>query len=159
MRITCVHFANLRQTLQLSIKPSGGCDEESEPSQKWERFVPGLISNKGAQPDCLQGSCHSSYTNGEETGSSVARLATIALNAMQFSVPPYYATNFLTIVHCDKFDEYFGHFPFLCLLKEIGCLAFFRWEQKLGSWWVGTIRAILSLWTYQADSCLAESTE
>lgn len=126
-------FANLRQTLQLSIKPSGGCDEESQLSPRWERFVPGLISNKGAQPDCLQGSRHSSYTNGELTRSSVARVDAIALSTMQFSVPPYYVTNILTTLYCNKFEEYFGHCPLLYLLQEIGCLAFFRWGQKLGS--------------------------
>lgn len=140
-----MHFANLCQTLQLSIKPSGGCGEESELSRRWERFVPGLISNKGAQPDCLQGSCHSSYTNGEQTRSSIATVETIALSAMQFSFPPYYnVTNVLTTVYCNKFDEYFGHCPLLCLLKEIGCLAFFMWGQKLGSQWDGTITAILT---------------
>jgi hypothetical protein len=108
-----VHFADLRQILQLSIKPSGGCDEESELSGRWERFVPGLISNKGAEPDCLQGSCHSSYTNGEQTRSSVARVEPIALNATRFSVPPYWATS-MTTVYCNKFDEYFGHCELLC---------------------------------------------
>lgn len=100
-------FANLRQTLQLSIKRSDGCDEESELSRRWERFVPGLISDKGEQPDCLQGSCHSSYTNGEQTRSSVARVEAIALSAMQLSVPPYWRRfiainlkNILNTAHC-----------------------------------------------------------
>jgi hypothetical protein len=99
-------FCESVPSLQLSIKPSGGCDEKSVLSRRWERFVPALISNKGAQPDCLQGSCHSSYTNGEQTRSSVARVETIALSAMQFSVPPYYVTNVLTTLYCNKFDEY-----------------------------------------------------
>jgi hypothetical protein len=103
-----VHFANLRQILQLSVKLSGGCDEESELSRRWERFVHGLISNKGAQPDCLQGNCHSSYTNGEQTRSSVARVEAIVLSATQFNVPPYYVTR-MTTVYCNKLDVYFGH--------------------------------------------------
>ena len=126
-------FANPRQTLQLSIKPSGGCDEESELSRRWERFVPGLIANKGDQPDCLQGSCHSRYTNREQNRSSVARVEAFALSSMQFSFPPYYVTNILTTVYCNKFEEYFGHCPLLYLLKEIGRLACLRWGRKLGS--------------------------
>ena len=86
MTYSCVHFANLRQNLQLSIKLYGGCDEESVLSRRWERFVPGLISNKGAQPDCLQESCHSSYTNGEQTRSPVATVEAFAHSTMQLNI-------------------------------------------------------------------------
>jgi len=53
----------------------------------------------------------------------------------------------LTTVYCNKFEEYFGHCPLLCLLKDIGLSGLLQ---------VGTELGILVGWDYQSHSLSLE---